>query len=63
MTINGCIEMMNQLSIEALKNMTGEPNTLRLFIKNGRIRGFQNGDNGKLYKEIPAQTANPSGDE
>ena len=50
MTINGCIEMMNRISIESLENMTGAPNTLRLYIEDGKITGFSNRDNGKLYK-------------
>lgn len=61
--MNGLISTLNKLSVGALKNMTSEPNTLRLWIENGRITGFMNGDNMKLYKEIPTQTANPSGDE
>ena len=63
MTLNGCVEMMNRISIESLENMTSAPNTLRLYIEDGKITGFSNRDNGKLYKEIPTQTANPSGDE
>lgn len=61
--MNGLVSMLNKLSIGALQNMTSEPNTLRLWIENGRISGFMDGDNGKLHKEIPTQTANPSGGE
>lgn len=61
--MNGPVSMLNKLSIGTLHNMTSEPNTLRLWIENGHITGFMNGDNGKLHKEIPTQTANPSGDE
>lgn len=61
--MNGLISALNRLSVGALQNMTSNPNTLRLCIENGRITGFMNGDSGKLHKEIPTQTANPSGDE
>lgn len=57
------ISVLNKLSIGSLQNMTIGSNTLRLWIEGGRITGFMNGDNGKLHKEIPTQTANPSGDE
>lgn len=57
------ISTLNKFSIEALQNMASGSNALRLWIENGRITGFMNGDNGKLHKEIPTQTANPSGDE
>lgn len=61
--MSGLISILNKLSICALQNITSSPNTLRLWIENGRITGFMDGDNGKLHKEIPTQTANPSGDE
>lgn len=60
--MSNIIPMLNNLSIGALQNMTAAPNTLRLWCEDGRITGFQNGDDGKLHKEIPTQTANPSGD-
>lgn len=60
--MNGIIPMLNKCSIGALQKMTSRPDTLRLWIENGRITGFMDGDSGKLHKEIPTQTANPSGD-
>lgn len=62
MRMSNIISMLNKLSVSALCSMTTYPNTLRLWCEDGRIAGFQNGDDGKLHKEIPTQTANPSGD-
>lgn len=61
--MNVIIFVLNKISVCALRNMTIKPNALRLWIENGRIAGFMNGDSGKLHKEIPTETANPSGDE
>lgn len=60
--MSAIISMLNKVSVSALCNMTAAQNTLRIWIEDGRITGFQNGDGGKLHKEIPTQTANPSGD-
>lgn len=60
--MSAIISTLNRLSISALCNMTTHPNTLRPWCEDRRITGFQNGDDGKLHKEIPTQTANPSGD-
>lgn len=55
------IKALNRLPTDALQRMTSPPNTLKLWIEDGRITGFI-GDGGKLHKEIPTQTANPGGD-
>lgn len=51
--MSAIISILNKVSISALCNMTETPNTLRLWCEDGRITGFQNGDDGKLHKEIP----------
>lgn len=53
------ISEINKLSVNGLlKWLYGK----EIWIEDGKITGFIL-ENGKLYKEIPAQTANPSGDE
>lgn len=53
--------MLNLYPIEKIQKITS--GRVRLWIEDGRITGFTNDDEKILYKEIPTQTANPSGDE
>lgn len=45
------MKALNRTSIDALRRMTITPNTMRLWIENGKITGFTLGE--KLYKENP----------
>lgn len=54
--------MLNLYPIEEIQKVTSGNSPIRLWIENGRITGFTNDDDKILYKEIPTQTANPSGD-
>lgn len=54
------IATLNRASVKTLQGACGV-DTFLLWIEDGRITGYQKWD-GKLHKEIPTQTANPSGD-
>lgn len=56
--MSGVISVLNKLTTNALRNMASEPNTLRLWIEDGRITGFQNGDGGKIWMESRTGTDN-----
>lgn len=54
--------MLNLCPIKEIQKVTSGNSPVRLWIEDGRITGFTNDNDKILFKEIPTQTANPSGD-
>lgn len=61
--MNGIVDRLNALPVESLERIVNSACNTRLLIEDGKITGYMNGDNGKLFKEkIPVKTGNQDRD-
>lgn len=56
------ISALNRIPVVLLRNTLSPYTPNSLWIEDGKIKGTVSETTGKLHKEIPTQTANPSGD-
>lgn len=62
MSVYRNISVMNSIPIYVLRCLIEPFCPVELWIEDGKITGYVEETTGKLHKEIPTQTANPSGD-
>ena len=56
------VSAMNQIPAIVFRCTCVPHTSTSLWIEDGKVTGYVDETTGKLHKEIPTQTANPSGD-